>query len=136
MILVLTSLYLFTNFISAFIREHHVYSILFLILTITSVINHTISNLYGTNSSIQQMDRIAVYSVAVYGAYHLYIHMSWDQWFRILIIISTFFCTILLYEYGCREYKYCFDPNPIIAQMYHGYMHMIGSIGHHLIIAL
>lgn len=130
-VLVWTSLYLLTNSIAAYRRDYIIYGCLFLFLTITSVFNHTTHH-----QLINSIDKVAVYSVAIYGAYHIYSHSSWNQFCMLLVIISTFLITLVLYEYGFRHNKYCFDPDPIMSQMYHGYMHIIGSIGHHLVMCL
>lgn len=130
-ILVWTSLYLITNSISAYYRDYIIYAFLFLLLTITSVINHATHH-----SLINSIDKMTVYAVAVYGGYHLYSYGSWNQLCMILVIISTFLLTLVMYEYGFRHNKYCFDPDPLVSQMYHGYMHIIGCIGHHLVMCL
>ena len=130
-VLVWTSLYLLTNSIAAYHRDYIIYGFLFLTLTITSVLNHATHH-----PLINSIDKVAVYAVAIYGAYHIYSHSSWNQVLMLLVIISTFLITLVLYEYGFRHNKYCFDPDPIASQMYHGYMHIIGSIGHHLVMCL
>jgi hypothetical protein len=130
-ILVWTSLYLLTNSIVAYHRDYMLYAFLFLFLTITSVVNHATHH-----PLINSIDKMAVYAVAIYGAYHIYSRSSWNQLLMLLVIISTFLVTLVLYEYGLRHSKYCFDPDPLLSQMYHGYMHIIGSIGHHLVMCL
>jgi hypothetical protein len=130
-VLVWTSFYLLTNSIAAYRRDYIIYGFLFLFLTITSILTHATHNQF-----IRSVDKMAVYAVAIYGAYHVYSHSSWNQLCMILIIMGTVITTIILYEYGLRHNKYCFDPDLITAQMYHGYMHIIGSIGHHLVMCL
>ena len=130
-ILVWTSLYLFTNFIVGFLRKYYVYSLIFFTLTITSIINHSIHH-----PIINKIDLTVVWSVGLYGAYHLIAHMSLEKWYLVPLILFFFSGTVILYYYGRENDQFCFDPDPILAKMYHGYLHIIGSISHHLIMCL
>jgi hypothetical protein len=51
----------------------------------------------------------------------------------ILIIFSTFFATIFLF---CSPNKYSFSIDPDEAFLWHAFLHVIASIGHHCIIFL
>lgn len=66
-ILLYSSLFFITNAIAAFFYKYYLYSFLFLILTITSLIVHTNDNMY-TNI----IDKIAVIAIVLYGTYMLY----------------------------------------------------------------
>ena len=61
--------------------------------------------------------------------------MKWDSISTIiaLIIILTFLATIYLYSYGYAKQIYCFDKNQEREMMFHSGLHIISSIGHHLI---
>ena len=130
-ILVLTSLFFLSNTVVAFYKDYVIYGILFLILTITSVLTH-----YTYDPFIRKVDKLAIYAVVLYGAYHMIRHLSMEQWFHAIIIVGLFFSTIIMYHYGQETGTMCFDSNHNIACMYHGVMHIIGSIGHHLIFVL
>jgi hypothetical protein len=131
MILVLTSLYLFTNFIVGFLKKYYVYALIFFTLTFTSIINHTTHH-----PSANQIDLTVVWSVGLYGAYHLITHMSLEKWYLVPLILFFFSGTVIFYYYGRENGLFCFDKDPILAKMYHGYLHIVGSIAHHLIMAL
>lgn len=125
----LTCLILLTNAITAFLREYYIYALIFFILTATSVINHTTHHPLAN-----RIDLLAVWSVALCGAYHFVKYMTWERWYMVPLILFFFSGTVVLYYYGLANQQYCFDPDPILAQMYHGYLHIVGSIAHHLII--
>ncbi len=59
-----SSLLFITNAINAFYNGHVVYSILFVLLTITSVINHM-----DTTPIKQMADKACVYMIVLNGAY-------------------------------------------------------------------
>jgi hypothetical protein len=59
-----------------------------------------------------------------------------EKWLNCFMIIITFLLCIYLYIYGFIVKKYCFYHDKCIAEKYHFIMHLISSIGHHLIIFL
>ena len=133
------SSYLFaTNTLAALYMGDYVYALLFCMLTITSIIHHTIQHTY---TSI--IDRVAVYSVMFYGGYVFYHHImnncdSIDLFtlIKYILIISTFFAVIYLYAIGYVTEKFSFDTNNDIAEISHCLLHAYGCIGHHFIIGL
>jgi hypothetical protein len=52
----------------------------------------------------------------------------------IIFILLTFLFVVFVYIYGYVNNKYVFDENIEISKKYHLLMHLIGSIGHHLIV--
>ena len=131
MLLVLTSFFLFTNFISGFLRKYYLYAFIFFTLTITSIVNHI------THHPIaNQIDLAVVWSVGIYGAYHVVTYMTLEKWYLVPLILFFFSGTVILYYYGRENDQFCFDKDPILAKMYHGYLHIVGSTAHHLIMAL
>jgi hypothetical protein len=130
-ILLLSSLFFITNMITAFFNQYYLYSFLFFILTITSFLVHYNNNIY-TNI----IDKIAILSIILYGSYVLYNKININKWINYSIIIITFMVCIYLYIYGFIVNDYCFNNEKNIAENYHFIMHIISSIGHHLIIFL
>lgn len=130
-ILLLSSLFFITNMITAFFNQYYLYSFLFFILTITSLLVHYDNNIY-TNI----IDKIAVFSIILYGSYILYYKINIKKWINCSIIIITFIACIYLYVYGFIVNNYCFCNEKNIAEKYHFIMHITSSIGHHLIIFL
>jgi hypothetical protein len=125
-----------TNAILGFWYEYYTYSILFLILTVTSLIVHYNDNIY-TNI----IDKISVLLIVLYGGYLIYnksitYNHNFYHYIFIFLILLTFLITIYLYAYGYCYNKYCFYEDSNISDIYHSIMHIISSFGHHLIILL
>jgi hypothetical protein len=147
------SSYIFlANCLLAFYFEDYIYSLLFLCLTITSIIHHSSYNIY---TSI--IDKISVYCVIFYGGYVFYKkynkniekfndndndnkdnkeNISIFEYIKYFVVIITFLLVIFLYYYGYVTNNYTFHPDDITAQIYHCIMHFIASFGHAIIITL
>ena len=133
------SSYLFaTNTLAALYMGNYVYALLFCILTITSIIHHSIQNTY---TSI--IDKVAVYSVMFYGGYVFYHHIKNNfnslnvyKLIKYILIISTFLAVVYLYVVGYLTKRFSFDTNKNRAEISHCVLHAYGSIGHHIIIGL
>ena len=52
------------------------------------------------------------------------------------VIITTFIATIILYCYGSKYDCFCFDKDQHISENYMALMHIVGTIGHSLIIMI
>jgi hypothetical protein len=122
-----SSLIFITNAAAAYYKRYYLYSFLFLLLTTTSLIVHYNNTIY-TNI----IDKISILFIVLYGGYLLFRSFSVDP-YR-LVIVATFIGTILLYIYGYMIEDFCFHPDKSIGCNYHCILHLIGSIGHHLII--
>lgn len=107
------------------------YALFFLVLTITSLIVHNNDTIY-TNL----IDKIAILPVVIYGVYLLFQKMCAENAFTCFMIILTFLLAVYLYIYGYTNKTYCFSEDNGIAQTYHFILHLISSLGHHLIIIL
>ena len=137
--LVFSSLIFITNVLTAYYKRDYIYSSLFFSLTVTSILFHSKPNLY-----LNIIDKISIFSIFLYGSYQLSQKISQPITIgntigysgQILLIVATFLATIYLYIYGYWFQKYCFHENPQIGDQYHSLVHLIGSIGHHLILFL
>jgi len=128
-----SSLIFLSNVIIALKNKYIFYALLFILLIITSLIYHTKPNIY-TNI----IDKISICLIVIYGGY-LFSKKCLKNNKKIIqkiTIIITFLTTIYLYTYGYYRKKYCFTKNTKIANLYHSLLHVISSIGHHLIIIL
>jgi hypothetical protein len=147
-ILFYSSFIFITNALTAFFNQYYVYSLLFCILTTTSVIVHSNDNIY-TNS----IDKVAVSSIVFYGGYMLYYKINAytpspeiggcrlsplqnDKYIQYSIIVATFLFCLYLYVYGYFTRTYCFCDEKCRAHQFHCMLHVISSIGHHFIIFL
>jgi hypothetical protein len=130
-ILILSSLFFITNIVSALYKKYYVYSFAFVFLTITSLLYHSNKNIY-TNI----FDKCGILFVVFYGGYMLYSKLKNVNKFIYIAILITFWLTIFFYFYGYVTKQYCFHSNISIGDKYHALIHLISSIGHHLIILL
>jgi hypothetical protein len=128
-ILCYTSLFFITNIFTALYQEYFLYAFFFLLLTISSIIVHTNDTMY-TNL----MDKLFISFIVVYGGVTMY-HKYNDENYRnaFIVIIAFVFC-IWVYLLGFLHKDYCFHSEKCIADKYHCLLHLISSIGHHLII--
>jgi hypothetical protein len=129
--LILSSLFFLTNALVAFLKEYYLYALFFLVLTITSLVVHNNDNMY-TNL----VDKIAILPVVIYGGYLLFQKMCAKHAVTCFLIILTFLLAVYLYIYGYMNKMYCFSEDKAIAYTYHYILHLISSVGHHLIIIL
>jgi len=97
----------------------------------TSLIFHNYDTVY-TNF----VDKIAILSVVIYGGYLLFQKMCAKHAFTCFLIILTFLLAIYLYIYGYMNKMYCFSEDSCEGSAYHSILHLISSLGHHLIIIL
>lgn len=130
-VLVYTSLIFITNILTALYKEYYLYAFLFFMLTITSVIVHTHDNIY-TNT----LDKCSVMLVVIYGG-----NMLWNKYLLcgslpVFIVFAAFIFCIYVYLYGYLQRNYCFHSQKCVADVYHSLLHLISSLGHHLIILL
>ena len=145
-ILILSSFVFLSNVFVATYKKDVVYIILFSVLTITSIIVHTMydsKNDRLRHSSFEEnmniLDKIAIYGIVLYGAYHIYSKYNKYNLFFFLylsLIVFTFLCCIYVYYYGYTQHKYCFDPNKNTSYIYHAIMHVVSSFGHNMIMLL
>ena len=140
----LSSLAFITNALHAYVRHYYLYSALFCALTITSVIYH--SHLWDC-SAVYIIDKIAVYCVVAYGGYIFYntlmelyeqekLSLSTCHAYVCVCIASAFGAVMYLYYYGFKNNDYCFHQNINVSSYYHSILHLISSVGHHLILML
>ena len=131
-LLFFSSFIFITNAITAYYKNDIPYCLLFASLTATSLTVHTYDNNY-TNT----IDKIVISCVVLYGAYRLINKITPEtQIFTIFLIVLTFLSNVILYPYGYYSNQFCFHPQKYIADQYHYYLHVLGSIGHHLIMQL
>ena len=124
-ICVMSSFIFLTNYFVAYLLFNlKFYAILFLLLWITSILYHTNKNMY-TNI----VDKIVIFAIFIYGLYLFYTKSKSNKTIIKIFIILSFLLTILIYIHGQMyqtKYEY----------ILHSILHIIGSIGHHLIVFL
>lgn len=130
-ILFYSSFMYITNILAALICEYYIYSLLFVNLTITSVMFH-INNTIYTNI----LDKIAFLAIVFYGAWLVFNKFNAHNIGYVSIIVMSFILSITIFFYGYYNKKYCYDPDKNISDQFHCWLHIISSFGHHFIIFL
>jgi hypothetical protein len=124
-----------TNTLICYYFNYVLYSALFFTLFATSVIYHS-----NKSTTVFWIDRVAVISVIVYGAYIFFgKYVNIDTFIKCCIaicIVLTFLITIFIYYYGYKSQKFCFYENREIGDLWHSLIHFISCIGHILIVLL
>jgi len=133
---VYSSFVFLTNVIVAYIYQYYIYVVLFGALFATSIVVHVNEHNLFTNI----LDKCVISCIVLYGGY-VFFQKCRDGVGRggisiATMIVFTFLATIFLYVYGYFHGKFCFSEDVNVANMYHSLMHIVGSVGHHLIVLL
>lgn len=111
----------------------------FFCLTVTSLWIHFDESYYN-NQKLVMLDKISIFLVASVGFFVFYCKttkcMSCMDAILACIIVATFVGTVVLYYYGYITNQFVFCEDREMAKKWHIIMHVIGSLGHHLIILL
>lgn len=128
-ILFYSSMIFVTNVYSTLYNQYYIYSFLFLLLTISSLIYH-----YPTKNIYANIfDKICITMVIIYGGVMLYDKTSLDNISYTLVVVLLFLFVNYLYCFGYCTEQYCFHQNKYIGDVSHAIIHITSSIGHHFI---
>jgi hypothetical protein len=137
---VYSSFIFLTNVGLAYYYNYYVYSLLFLGLFTTSVIYH-----YYQTILSNIIDKVSILLVVGYG-YNIFINKCFNNtllveytlghYICILLVGITFLSTIYLYCYGYICNQYCFCENLTTQELYHTLLHLMASLGHHIIMIM
>lgn len=122
-------LFLTNTMIALYVFEY-LYSLLFFILFCTSIYYR----LNKENPYAFYIDKLAVLLVTFYGGYIFYLKFNNIPLFILSCIILTFLLTNYLFYYGYFTDSLCYDKDIYIGKLYHSILHLIASIGHHIIL--
>ena len=135
-LLLFTSQIFILNFIYNTYNRDYNYAWLFLLVTITSTFIY--SELFISTPRLLYklilIDKSIISCIVIYGGYifwkthNLSIQLNIPSYST--IPITTCITVIYMYTVGYFQNKYSFDPNPVIANISHGILHIVGSIGH------
>ena len=135
-ILLISSLIFTTNVVTAWYKQYYMYASFFAGLTVTSLIFH--SKIHNSNKMLitNIADKIFIFSIVLYGGNLAYTKLSLPGFGlgSSVGIVTTFLFCIVAYYYGYCNNKYCFDPDSEVGDLYHAILHIIASVGHHMII--
>ena len=127
-ITLLSSFIFLTNSFIAAHFNYVLYSVLFFILFLTSILVRLKRNIFTYT-----LDKLFVYAIVLYGGYMFYMKYPSIHTLISFLIISTFLSVVFMYEYGYVSRQYCFDTDTALAETYYSIMHVISSVGHALI---
>jgi hypothetical protein len=112
-----------TNALLAFRYLNIPYIVLFVCLYLTSILCRII-----VTDETYILDQVFVHLVVFYGAYMYYIKFASISFLVHCIVISTFLGTIYLFEHS-NSIK-----DKETSTLYHSLLHIVSSIGHHILI--
>lgn len=133
----ISSFLFITNSINNYLRGDNIYSLLFFLLFITSLLHH-----YFCIIETNIIDKLSILGVVLYGGNLYYkkiiILQATTENVKLIYYVPLlcFWLTIILYLYGDITDQYCFNKNASVANSYHSLLHIISSIGHHAIIMI
>jgi hypothetical protein len=121
-----------TNVIVSYYYDAPIYFALFFALFISSIFLH-----FTQNECVRIIDKGIIYSIVLYGFYVFLYKCFYTEnanWFYIYTIFMTFIATIVLYYSKIADILV--NVNGITGHFYHTIVHLVGSIGHNLIVIL
>lgn len=118
-----------TNSLTAVYMHNYLYSILFLNLFCTSLLCR-----FHVSESTYLIDIVAIYLTVVYGAYLYILHFMHFSAVSHGVILSTFLFTVFFHHYGYITKEYSYNKDIYVAKQYNSLVHIISSLGHHMII--
>jgi len=135
--LVYTGLFFTTNFITARLYGYITYSVWFYVLTATTILFH---GLFPASLMMNAVDKIPIVGIVTTGGY-LFVQKTREMEFYDKIqykigAVASFLLVLYLFYGGYLQTAYCFDPDEQIANTYHFLIHLVSSIGHHMIIVM
>ena len=130
-ILLFSSWIFMTNAITAYYKNYPIYSALFILVTITSLMYHSSKDIYT-----YALDILAVCSVVLYGTFLLRNNLTTHNYIYQIIIFCIILSLAYLFFYGYIKNKYCYDADKTTSEKYHCLLHILSSTLLHFIIFL
>ena len=127
----ITSIVFLTNAAHALIRGTYLYSASFAALALTSIALHVSEAGSAEWNTLFWVDQAAILSVFLIGLYYVF-HVNSSL--QMLAIISILVVIAMFYG-GWLTNSYCYDSCEADANHAHCCLHIIGSFGHHAIMA-
>ena len=124
-----TGLLFVTNAVHAATREAWVYATAFAALAATSFLLHSKPADAADRQLFWWIDQLALWCVILIGAYY------WQRGDRNWIPIALVSSVALMWYGGHLTESFTFSPDATIAKPAHGVLHVISSIGHHVILS-
>lgn len=128
-----SSLFFITNIIIAYYYDEYVYLLLFAALLITSLVTHFTQNKWSI-----YLDKSVIFMIIVYGFYVfmnkcVYIETN-KQFLFATIIFATFWSCVILYLSNLSNTPISFCG--VFGNFLHVIIHILGSVGHNMIVMM
>jgi len=120
-----------TNCAFAFLKGQYTYAFAFYTLTLTSITVHGVY--YSVDTMI--LDKLSIVNIVILGGYYVFSNLQLFSELQICSITLTFVIVTWIYYYGYMTNQYCYHSDKAVADVCNSVIHVISSIGHHLIIA-
>lgn len=126
--LVYSSFVFLTNVFHALLKQKMLYGLAFFVLFITSVLFRTVPEHYVDTA--KKIDISAVFVVVSIGFFYFLRLLPSQQ------LLPAFFFLVISYFFALGYYteSFCWDCNKDIGNLYHSYVHLLSSLGHHAIL--
>ena len=127
---IITSLLFLTNSLHAIVNQKIIYGLGFLVLTLTSVGIRRLDR--KKFYMVFNLDLLALLFITFVGFYY-FLQLPWFQ----QVIPFLFFISVnYIHFIGYLTNEYNWDPDEEIGDFYHGFIHVLSIVGHHLILTL
>jgi hypothetical protein len=127
-LLIASSFIFLSNSMVTLYFNYYNYSLFFLGLHFSSILFH-----YHTTIYTNLFDKIFIVGIVYHGGELLYKKTNQENQLYVGCITSSFLITIFLFYYGYCTNNYCYHPDKRIGDNYHCAVHIITSLGHHMI---
>ena len=115
-------------------RGQYLFACAWLLLTVTSVVHHTRTFRGQSVDWTFLADQLALYLAVTVGGSLIFRHMEHTSCFLLGVMFTTVTFCVILYFWGQRTNRFCFDACPAKANYWHLTMHCSSMIGHHAIL--
>ena len=126
-----SSLVLVTNVIIGIYTKNYFYAFLFALLTMSSLAIHS-----GNPLFLNILDKQIIFAIFLQGLHCLYYTPVRGEYLLRISIVLTFLFCIWVYCYGYIYKIGCFDANLKTRNQWHSMMHIVGTVGHSMIMFL
>ena len=124
-----------TNVFVGLLTANYVYCVLFATLFLTSLRVHSLQVNSNNYIAINLLGKLVIFLIFLYGGHRLLQKRYMTPWgiTKAIIIAMTCLFVIWIYCYGYLTNDLCFHHVPEFAAIYHVFMHVVGSLGHSMI---
>ena len=128
-----SSLLFSTNAITSLLAGYYLYSLCFVALSMSSLFLHGLQQNPIHYCIYYWVDQVCIAAVVILGGIKFWQKTKTGHPLLIAIIIGSFLFVVASFIGGKALEKMCFDPDKDVANLWHSIIHLVSSVGHHLI---